>query len=203
MVVRDELVREVQEIGWRGLCQPSVYTCTPYYTYSTQLSTTVCLHQPKAPSDPPLTAPLTAHSSRWPTLAAPSPASCRYRLRSPEQKFELVAGSLGYGVGGAPHYEYGGPTYTTLKQFTHSAYGPGADAHMWVQTETGNIIDVFTPMHARMCVDIWHKQVSIQGGTIIAGLTRDHLQSLGLHYVPAPNSFQQPLLQRMLKCTLF
>ena len=113
----------------------------------------------------------------------------------------VVVGSLGIGRH-SPFFEYGGPSCTVVKDFVSSTADPEAtlwDAHVWLESEAGEVYDIFTP-HMNFVSDQRnppHDRVGLAVDSVIERKSKSELEEVGLHYVPAPVVVQRVILTKM------
>lgn len=115
----------------------------------------------------------------------------------------IVHGSLGFGMGDTPFFEYGGKDRTVVKDFVNTLFvrngPPTFDMHTWLEDDQGNVYDVVQSEWDM--ISNWNgQQINVQPWQAIQGMTKADLQKVGLHYVGAPPATQivlESMMQRL------
>lgn len=121
--------------------------------------------------------------------------------------------SLGFGTGTKVHWEFGGPTYTSLIDFVRGKPEGHFDGHMCLMqpSTTGDPLDdrLYDVLYANMwhCMQLWGVEQSVKvqrpisenqrpAAHVIEGQTVRELATLGLHYQTCSEFTTQLLLAR-------
>lgn len=112
----------------------------------------------------------------------------------------LLSGSLALGTGiEEPYYDYGGPCYQTLSDFTvHYDGEPHLDAHVWAEDSKGHVYDCVTSSMI-FVAQLHKKKFGFEEPTKIQGKSKELCRELGLHYLEAPPECNLSLLALALK----